>query len=60
MPGLPRPTLALTLLLAIFAAIGSAFLIARNLAQPLLVLQIDALGRAPGRDHGALLVVSPP
>jgi nitrogen fixation/metabolism regulation signal transduction histidine kinase len=31
-------TLTLTLLLAIFAAIGSAFLIARNLAQPLLVL----------------------
>jgi nitrogen fixation/metabolism regulation signal transduction histidine kinase len=31
-------TLTLTLLLAIFGAIGSAFLIARNLAQPLLVL----------------------
>ena len=31
-------TLTLTLLLAIFASIGSAFLIARNLAQPLLVL----------------------
>jgi nitrogen fixation/metabolism regulation signal transduction histidine kinase len=31
-------TLTLTLLLAIFSAIGSAFLIAGNLAQPLLVL----------------------
>lgn len=31
-------TLTLTLLLAIFGAIGSAFLIASNLAQPLLVL----------------------
>jgi nitrogen fixation/metabolism regulation signal transduction histidine kinase len=31
-------TLTLTLLLAIFSAIGSAFLIASNLAQPLLVL----------------------
>jgi nitrogen fixation/metabolism regulation signal transduction histidine kinase len=31
-------TLTLTLLLAIFASLGSAFLIARNLAQPLLVL----------------------
>jgi PAS domain S-box-containing protein len=31
-------TLTLTLLLAIFGAVGSAFLIAENLAQPLLVL----------------------
>jgi nitrogen fixation/metabolism regulation signal transduction histidine kinase len=52
-------TLTLTLLLAIFGAIGSAFLIAGNLAQPLLVLAEGTRAVAEGDLSPRPIVATP-
>jgi nitrogen fixation/metabolism regulation signal transduction histidine kinase len=52
-------TLTLTLLLAIFGAIGSAFLIASNLAQPLLVLAEGTRAVAEGDLSPRPIVATP-